>query len=164
MTISELATSAGLTKGFLSQVERDHASVSVASLLRICDTLGISVGSLFDKPTANHVPHGERPRITFGGSGVEEYLLTPSSERRVQVIEQIVEPGGGGGEEEYSLQSETEFVHVLRGRLDVRIGEDVIELAAGDSLTFSARDAHTWRNPSTRSKTHAIWVFSPPLT
>ncbi len=164
MTIVEVATATGLTKGFLSQVERDRASLSVASLVRICDVLGISVGSLFDTPGANYVPRAERPRINFGGADVEEYLLTPAAERRIQVIEQIVRPNGGSGDEEYALASETEFVHVLRGKLEIRVGDETLVLSAGDSLTFSPRDVHTWRNPSTRSTTHAIWVFSPPLS
>jgi transcriptional regulator with XRE-family HTH domain len=163
LTISALAERTNLTKGFLSQVERDLASLSVASLVRICDVLDINVGTLFDKPITNHVPKERRPRINFGGVGVEEYQLSPSSESRVQVIEQIVKPGGGSGEEEYSLRGETEFVHLLKGRLEVAVGDEPILLKAGDSLTFSASDAHTWRNPSQRQEAHAIWVFAPPL-
>jgi transcriptional regulator with XRE-family HTH domain len=164
MTILELADASGLTKGHLSQVERDLTSVSVASLVRICEALDISVGSLFDKPARNFVPKADRPRINFGGEDVEEFLLTPSTETRFQVIEQIVKPGGGGGDEQYSLRAEAEFVHVLRGRLEVRIGDEVVEVAAGDSLTFSAREEHTWRNASNSREAHAIWVFSPALT
>jgi transcriptional regulator with XRE-family HTH domain len=163
MTIQELAEATGLTKGHLSQVERDLASVSVASLVRLCDALDISVGSLFDKPATNYVARADRPLINFGGAGVEEYLLTPSTESRVQVIEQVIDPGGGGGDEQYSLRAEAEFVHLLRGRLEVRVGDETIVLSAGDSLTFSAREPHTWRNPSDRQQAHAIWVFSPAL-
>jgi transcriptional regulator with XRE-family HTH domain len=163
LTISALAERTNLTKGFLSQAERDLASLSVASLVRICDVLDIGVGTLFDKPATNYVPRERRPRINFGGERVEEYQLTPSSESRVQVIEQHVEPGGGSGDEEYSLKGETEFVHVLKGQLEVTIGDEVVALRAGDSLTFSASDAHTWRNPSSRQSAHAIWVFAPAL-
>lgn len=163
LTISALAERTNLTKGFLSQAERDLASLSVASLVRICDVLDIGVGTLFDKPVTNYVPRERRPRINFGGEGVEEYQLTPSSESRVQVIEQLVEPGGGSGDEEYSLQGETEFVHLLKGQLEVTVGDELVTLKAGDSLTFSASDAHTWRNPSSRQTAHAIWVFAPAL-
>ena len=47
MSMAEVAEQAGLTKGFVSKLERDLANVSVASLIRLCDALGISPGSLF---------------------------------------------------------------------------------------------------------------------
>ena len=50
MTMAEVAEQAGLTKGFVSKLERDLANVSVASLIRLCDALGVSVGSLFQTP------------------------------------------------------------------------------------------------------------------
>src|ERR1700722_2039700 len=46
MTMAEVAEKSGLTKGFVSKIERDLANVSVASLMRLCDGLGSSVGTL----------------------------------------------------------------------------------------------------------------------
>ena len=162
LTIDQLAQATDLTKGFLSQVERDKAQTSVASLLRICDVLDIRIGSLFESPQPNYVPRDRRTRVQWGGHGVEEWLLSPSAETRVQVIEQLIEPGGGSGEEQYSMRSETEFVHVLAGQLEMSFEGETFRLKAGDSLTFAARDVHSWRNPG-RRQTHAIWVFSPAL-
>src|SRR3990170_1987245 len=85
-TLAEVADSAGLTKGFLSKIERDQASASVASLMRICETLGLSVGELFNAPPGNVVRRAAYPPINFGGTGMTEYLLTPSGERRLQAI------------------------------------------------------------------------------
>jgi hypothetical protein len=39
------------------------------------------------------------PPINFGGTGIREYLLTPSGEKRVQAILSDIEPGGGSGDE-----------------------------------------------------------------
>src|SRR5215475_5793422 len=47
-SIAEVAEQSGLTKGFLSKLERDLTNVSVASLIRLCGALGISVGTLFE--------------------------------------------------------------------------------------------------------------------
>src|ERR1700733_15087752 len=103
MTMAEVAEQAGLTKGFVSKLERDLANVSVASLIRLCDALGVSVGSLFQTPKGEVVRRDTRPEINFGGlGGVTEYLLTPSGEKRMQAILSDIEPGGGGGEEPYS--------------------------------------------------------------
>ena len=46
-SMAEVAEQSGLTKGFVSKLERDLANVSVASLIRLCAALDISVGSLF---------------------------------------------------------------------------------------------------------------------
>src|SRR5579875_2081651 len=85
MSMAEVAGQSGLTKGFLSKLERDLANVSVASLLRLCDALGISVGALFSEAKGEVVRHDGYPAVNFGGlGGVTEYLLTPSGEKRMQ--------------------------------------------------------------------------------
>ena len=117
MSMAEVAEQAGLTKGFVSKLERDLANVSVASLIRLCDALGVSVGSLFQAPKGQVVRREARPPINFGGSKMTEYLLTPSGEKRVQAILSDIEPGGGSGKEPHSLPADVEFVFVLAGQL-----------------------------------------------
>ena len=119
--MAEVAEQAGLTKGFVSKLERDLANVSVASLIRLCDALGISVGSLFQAPKGEVVRRDARPRINFGGRKMTEYLLTPSGEKRVQTILSEIEPGGGSGKEPYALPAGVEFVLILAGQLQVTV-------------------------------------------
>ncbi|MGH2750479.1 MAG: helix-turn-helix domain-containing protein [Actinomycetota bacterium] len=161
MSIDQVAVATGLTKGFISQVERDLASASVASLISLCDALGIPIGSLFEPSRSDLIRSDARPLINFGGEGVTEYLLTPSGEGRVQVIQSYIEPGGGGGEELYSLNADAEFVHVVEGELEVRVQTIRYRLKAGDSLTFNPRDPHTWRNPSASESALVMWAMSP---
>ncbi len=159
--MSELAAATDLTKGFLSLVERDKANTSVGSLVRVCDALGVAIGSLFEPAHTNFVPKAARPRINFGGEGVEEYLLTPDGEARLQMIESIIGPDGGSGPEQYSLRGEAELVHVIAGRLDLTVAGETVRMKAGDSLTFSPRDRHAWLNPSARRAAHVIWAVTP---
>ena len=98
-SMAEVAEQSGLTKGFVSKLERDLANVSVASLIRLCDALEISVGSLFQASRGEVVRRGAHPPINFGGSRMREYLLTPSGEKRVQALLSDIEPGGGSGNE-----------------------------------------------------------------
>src|SRR3984957_13134732 len=122
LTMAEVAEQAGLTKGFVSKLERDLANVSVASLIRLCDALGISVGSLFSESRGEVVRADAYPPVNFGGvGGVTEYLLTPSGEKRLQAILSDIEPGGGSGAEPYSLPADVEFVFVLAGRLKLTV-------------------------------------------
>ena len=161
LSIDNVAASAGLTKGFISQLERDMAAPSVASLIRLCGALQISVGSLFDPPTTNLVRRADRPRINFGGEHLVEHLLTPRGNDYLQVIESHIEPGGGSGDEAYSLEASAEVVHVLSGTLEVTVRDERHVLAAGDTLTFSGRDPHTWRNTSADQPVDVLWILAP---
>jgi transcriptional regulator with XRE-family HTH domain len=163
MSMAEVAAQSGLTKGFLSKLERDLTNVSVASLIRLCDTLGISVGSLFQAAKGEVVRRGEYPAINFGGKGIREYLLTPNGEKRVQAILSEIEPGGGSGDEPYSLPTDVEFAFVLDGQLRVVVAGDELTLNAGDAFTFQSSAEHTFRVPPTAGPATVLWVFSPAL-
>ena len=161
-SMAEVADEAGLTKGFLSKLERDLANVSVASLIRLCDALGVSVGSLFQPSKGEVVRAGERPTISFGGKGMSEYLLTPAHERRMQAILSDIAPGGGSGSEPYALPADVELVFVLAGRLEITIGEELIVLEQGDAFTFTASARHAFRAADS-GPTQVLWVVSPAL-
>jgi transcriptional regulator with XRE-family HTH domain len=161
--MAEVAEQAGLTKGFVSKLERDLANVSVASLIRLCDALGISVGSLFQAPKGEVVRRDARPRINFGGRKMTEYLLTPAGEKRVQAILSDIEPGGGSGKEPYALPAGVEFVLILAGVLQVTVAGEGIVLEEGDALTFTADMDHTFVVPPRAGRARVLWVLSPAL-
>ncbi len=130
-SMAEVAEQSGLTKGFVSKLERDLANVSVASLIRLCAALDISAGSLFQPSRGEVIRRDAYPPINFGGSGVREYLLTPSGEKRMQAILSDIEPGGGSGAEPYSLPADVEFVFVLAGQLEITVAGQLVALDRG---------------------------------
>jgi transcriptional regulator with XRE-family HTH domain len=162
-TLADLALESGLTKGFVSKLERDQASASVASLMRLCETLDISVGSLFHASTGEVVRRDDYPPINFGGVGIAEYLLTPHGERRVQAILSEIAPGGGSGDELYALPADVEFVYVIEGRLHVTLRARQVVLEAGDAFTFPPRNEHSFRSAADDCITRVLWVFAPAL-
>jgi transcriptional regulator with XRE-family HTH domain len=161
-TLAQVALESGLTKGFVSKLERDQATASVASLMRLCQALGISVGTLFNASSGEVVRSGAYPAINFGGSGMSEYLLTPHGERRLEAILSDIEPGGGSGEELYGLPADVEFVLVLAGRLEVTFRDHVVMLDTGDAFTFPPRTSHCFRGTADTT-TRVLWVFAPAL-
>src|ERR1700685_1646095 len=163
MSMAEVAEQSGLTKGFVSKLERDLANVSVASLIRLCETLDFSVGSLFQASVGEVVRRDAYPPINFGGSGVQEYLLTPSGEKRVQAILSDIEPGGGSGDDPYGLPADVEFVFVLAGQLQIAMAGEQITLDQGDAFTFPANTQHTFRATPQAGPTQVLWVVSPAL-
>ena len=163
LSIDELAARVDLTKGHLSSIERDLASPSVASLLAICHALGLSVGTLFEGTETAVVRRGKRRRIEFGGKGLHDYLLSPSTRSRIQVVWSEMGPGGSGGDELYTIPAEEEFVMVISGQLLMTVAGQETLLAEGDAMTFDPRKPHTFRNPSQSGRTVALFAFTPPL-
>lgn len=161
LTLEAVGSAAGISQGFVSKLERDQVSPSVASLVAICEAVGLKVGELFEPPPSQIVRAGQGAPINFGGEGAEEFLLTPGSQTDVEVIRSLIAPGGTAGDDLYSLDCDVEFVYVLTGRLTVVLGDDEHELAAGDSMTFRGRDPHTWRNASADERCEVLWVLAP---
>jgi len=96
LSLSDLSRASGLTKGHLSKVEQEITTPSPSALVLVFDKLGISLGELFATTTHHDVIRfTERVPISLGGEGLSETLLTPPGERRVQVLQSIIEPGGG---------------------------------------------------------------------
>ncbi|MEG9247013.1 helix-turn-helix domain-containing protein [Arthrobacter sp. Soc17.1.1.1] len=160
MTIEQVADSTGLTKGFLSRVERDLTSPSVASLVTLCQVLSISIGDLFQVPETHLTRSAEAPRISLGGEGINERLMTARSERRLQMIRAVVEPRGKGEDELYSVDCEVETLHVVQGRFVLIFSNTRYELEAGDTVTFPGREPHTWLNPDDREAV-VLWTLVP---
>lgn len=162
LTLDYVAAAAEITKGFLSDVERDKASPSVASLIRICDVLNLPVGSLFSSVGSAVVRKDDRMPIKFGGSEIQDYLLSPSSAAKGQAILSEIAPGGGGGAALYTLRCEEEFVLVLNGSVVIVIEGEETVLRAGDAMTFDPRRPHTFRNASSSRPAQALFMMMPP--
>lgn len=170
LTLDDVADTCGVTKGYLSKLERDHVNPSVATLVRVCAALDLEVGSLFDTAPAGEVVRaGALPRVAFGGEKMTEFLLTPLGERRIQVLLGELEAGGGSGAESYSLPLEVNFVHVLSGGLTIRFDGDVpggavpeeVVLECGDAFTFSPRRHHSFEAGDVGAR--VLWVLNPAL-
>lgn len=160
--MAEVATRAGLTTGFISQLERDLTSASLSSLYRICAVLGIRVGTLVDDvPAGRLIRREEQTRRSLAMGDAEHLLLSSRDERRFHVTESHIPPGGSAGEELYTLPADVELVYVLRGSLELRVGEETHVLEEGDTLTYSPRDPHTWRNPSKTDEAVVLWTALP---
>jgi transcriptional regulator with XRE-family HTH domain len=162
LTLREVADRAGVTESFLSQVERDLASPSIATLRRIAVALGMSIGAILDGPERRGqlVRAAERRVVTYPGLDARDEFLTDGT-GRLQVIMSIVEPGGGTGAEAYTHESDEECLVVLEGRLDLWVGDEEYRLEAGDAIRYSSRVAHRNRNPGP-DRARILFVLTPP--
>lgn len=162
LTIEQVAEATGLTRGFISRIERDETSPSVATLLTLCQVLSLQVGSLFATPETDVVHLDEAPFINMGGTGAVERLLTPRAQSKVQVLRSMIEPGADGGKQLYTVNCDVEVIHVLSGTLEVRFGGETVLLVGGDTLTFAGREPHSWANPGPAAS-EVLWTLVPAV-
>jgi transcriptional regulator with XRE-family HTH domain len=163
VTLRELAERAGVTESFLSQVEREVTSPSIASVQRIARALDLGIAELFvdEAPLGRVVRRSERRRIVYPGLAAIDEFLTIGKEGRLQVILTTLEAGGGTGDEPYAHESDEEVVLVLEGCLELWVGDEFHLLSAGDAITYSSRLLHRNRNPGP-GKTVVLFCATPP--
>jgi transcriptional regulator with XRE-family HTH domain len=164
LSLKEVAARSGLTQSFLSQVERDLTSPSVASLRKVAQAFGVPLAALFQGPpipTDRVVRWGERRQLVHPKRQWRDYLLTPNLTGKLQVILSVIEPGGGSGEEPYAHDSDEECVVILRGRLEFWVGPDRYLLEEGDSIVFESRVPHRNSNPGP-GQAEVLWITTPP--
>jgi transcriptional regulator with XRE-family HTH domain len=162
LSLADVEARTGLSKGFLSKVERDASSPSVANLVAICDALGLAMSELFAVPRTTLIRHADRPSLEGlpKAAAVRDTLITPEYERQVTVLESVVPAGGSGGDALYTMASECEVCFVLEGEIEVVVEDETFTLGAGDALTFGAAVPHTWRSAG---EARILWILAPGL-
>ncbi len=133
LTLREVADRAGVTESFLSQVERDVTSPSIATVHRVARALGLSIAQLFaeEAETGRVVRREARRRLAYPGLGAVDEFLTSNLAGRLQVIMSTIDAGGGTGPEPYTHDSDEEVVVVLSGVLDLWVGGRALRPARG---------------------------------
>jgi transcriptional regulator with XRE-family HTH domain len=163
LTLRALAERAGMTESFLSQIEREVASPSIASVQRIARALGLSIAELFaEQPSPGRVVRREaRRRVAYPGLGAVDEFLTAGHDGRLQVILSTIGPGGGTGDETYAHDSDEEVVIVLDGSLELWVADEHYVLREGDTITHDSRLPHRNRNPG-EVPARVLFCMTPP--
>jgi len=163
LTLRDVAQRAGVTESFLSQVERDVASPSIATVHRIARALDLSIAQLFapDVDTGRVVRKEARRRIVYQGLKSVDEFLTANTAGRLQVILSTIEPGGGTGAEPYTHDSDEEVVVILAGVLDLWVGDEHYVLREGDAITYPSRLPHWNANHGTEPAS-VLFCLTPP--
>jgi transcriptional regulator with XRE-family HTH domain len=162
-TLKTIADRAGVSESFLSQVERGKASASIASLRRIAGALGVSVADLFEPsgpPRPRVLRRDERPSLAFGILG-RKLLLTPRPLHHLEVFMGELDVGGSTGSEPYAHGDSEELFVVLRGNVQLQLGDDVHELETGDSIDYRSSTPHRAANVG-NGQAQVMWIISPP--
>lgn len=165
MTLRDLAKTSGCSISFLSQLERDMISPTVASLRKIADALGVTITSFFaddDSPKdAVVVRKDNRMKIGSKASKVVYESLKPRGANSVlEPLYHILEKGAYSGDE-YNIHLGEEFVYVLKGCVEITVDGNKMTLEEGDSALYNSNVPHRWKNIFD-GETVLLWVNTPP--
>lgn len=161
ISIRGLARKSGLSANALSMIERGKTSPSVSTLYKLADALGIPITTFFgeevEKNTIVFLKADARTRVpfqrgTWEGLGGENFI------GRMEPFVLTLESGANSGLHTM-VHTGHEFVFCLRGQLEYQIEEQFYMLDPGDSLIFSARLRHRWRNAGS-TVTNALFLIS----
>jgi len=161
LTQEELAERAGLTKGFISQIERDLTSISLDSFLQILEAMDETMSDFFRESSAEKIVYRETDRVAIEKEKIQRFeLLVPgSTNRRLEPILLTLRKGQVTPKER--PHEGEEFGFVLRGKITLRFGKEALKLKRGECFYLSAEKEHWIQNTSSKEAV-ILWISSPP--
>ncbi|GAA5646247.1 cupin domain-containing protein [Vibrio proteolyticus] len=144
----ELAKRAGVTNGFISQIENNAVSPSVASLSKLLSKIPSSMAEFFSvddhQPEQFYARKKEQPEI---GRGAISYRQVGHyhQDRHIGMLRETLSPGADTGEEMLSHEGQ-ECGVIVEGQLELTVGDEVTLLNVGDSYYFDSSRPHRFRN------------------
>lgn len=186
LTLEQLSQKTGLSKSFLSQMERGLCQPSVTSLKKIAYIFGMSVVNLFAEPNHQNASYGRFPlfkeevekeqsyvsdvkivrsdhrkTLSLPGAKVIYELLTSDLRRHMEAVYMKIDPNETSGDEPMKDPPGEKLCMVLRGSLEVKVENEVHRLHKGDTIYFPAHFVHSWKGLG-KSTIEVIWVSTPP--
>ncbi|MCJ8324193.1 MAG: helix-turn-helix transcriptional regulator [Rhizobiales bacterium] len=152
MTLKQVADQAGLTVGFISQIERNITAPSLSSLVSVAQVLEMNVSDFLSQPKGDGsiTRHDERPEYSVGNSTMTYERLSSNFSGNVLRSLIIKEPPGHKAEP-ISHDGE-EMIFMLSGEITVELNGVQTILETGDSLHFPSTQVHsTWNHTDATS-------------
>lgn len=162
LTQEELADRAELSKGFISQLERDLTSPSIATLMDILQCLGTNLEEFFSGTSSEQVVFRKGDyfeKVDQELKNKVQWIIPNSQKNMMEPILLILEPGG----ETYpdNPHEGEEFGYVVSGAIEVRIGNRSYKAKKGESFYFKANKQHYLLAAGTTGA-QVLWVSCPP--
>ncbi len=141
LTLEALAEQTGLTKSYLSKIERRQSTPSIAVALKVAKALDVDVGRLFSDEAAEEKITVDRA----GKHGAERYRVLASGLLGKSMSPFVVCPTGSPADDPRPEHAGQEFVFVHAGTIELDYGDQTITLGTGDSAYFDASVSHKIR-------------------
>lgn len=160
LTQEELADRAELTKGFISQLERNLTSPSIATLMDILQCLGTNIGDFFNEETEEQIVFSKGDYFEKLDSDLKNKIqwIIPNAQKNVmEPILLTLEPGGSTYPD--NPHEGEEFGYVLKGSVQLHVGNNIYKIKSGESFYFLPEKQHYLES---RHGATILWVSSPP--
>lgn len=162
LTQEELADRAELSKGFISQLERDLTSPSIATLMDILQCLGTNLEEFFSGTTREQVVFKKTDyfeKVDVELKNEISWIIPNAQKNMMEPILLTLEPGGSTYPD--NPHEGEEFGYVLRGSITIHIGSRTYKAKSGESFYFTSHKQH-YISASDKSGAKIIWVSTPP--
>lgn len=162
LTQEELADRAELSKGFISQLERDLTSPSIATLVDILQCLGTNLEEFFSDTSSEQVVFKKTDYFEKYDSELNndiKWIIPNAQKNMLEPILLTLDPGGSTYPD--NPHEGEEFGYVLNGSITLHIGNKTYKAKKGESFYFTAGKKHYISNPA-KQVSSLIWVSTPP--
>ena len=162
LTQEELADRCELSKGFISQLENDLTSPSIATLMDILQCLGTSLKDFFNDAGDEQIVFGKRDyfeKIDEELGNTVEWIIPNAQKNIMEPIRLTLKPGGSTYPD--NPHEGEEFGYVLSGSVTIVMGKKKIRAKKGESFYFIPNTTH-YITANTKTGAVLLWVSSPP--
>lgn len=162
LTQEELANRCELSKGFISQVENDLTSPSIATLIDILEILGTNLNEFFSDEREEKVAYTYDDMFETVNEELKYSLmwLVPNAQKNeMEPIMITLEPNGRYIEE--SPHEGEEFGYVLSGTIILHLGDKQFKVKKGESFYYKPKSNHYISNCG-KTAAKVIWISTPP--
>jgi transcriptional regulator with XRE-family HTH domain len=161
LTQEELASRADLTKGYISQLENDATSPSIATLKDILDVVGVSMQEFFSETTEEDIVFGKDARVqATDADKIRVELLVPGAQNRgMDPVLVTLDPGAEM--EEQTFHEGEEFGFVLLGKVEIRLDDRLYTVKKDECFYFTSDKRHMVKNLG-KGQAKILWVVTPP--
>ncbi|GAB2746088.1 helix-turn-helix domain-containing protein [Salinifilum aidingensis] len=165
LSLDELGRRAEVSKGALVGLEKAEGNPNLATLVRLADTLGISVSALMQGPAEDRVrvvtTDEVAPLWSGARGGQARLVLTTSGAAPTELWRWQLEPG-----EEYPSHPHqagvVETVSVTAGRMTLLVDGTEYAVEAGQTATFDGDAPHAYRGAGAGTCHLIMTVHLPP--
>nr|WP_300006126.1 XRE family transcriptional regulator [Tissierella sp.] len=162
LTQEELADRSELTKGFISQVERDLTSPSIATFMDILEGLGTNVKDFFNESIDEKIVFTKEDLFESENEDLKynlKWIIPNAQKNMMEPI--LIDLEMGGRSKEDSPHEGEEFGYVLYGTIYLHIGKERYKVQEEEAFYFKANSNHYISNAG-RKRAKIIWVSTPP--
>ncbi|MGN0077231.1 MAG: helix-turn-helix domain-containing protein [Coriobacteriales bacterium] len=157
LTLTVVAEQTGLSVGFLSNLERDETSPSIANLHKVCAALGVTINDLLTPPAqrcAAVVRAASRPLIFEQGEGALSYSAMTAGDTSLKATCMRLNTGEWV---HYAPHDHDELGIVASGSMEMHLADEDLLLSAGDSVFIPAGTMHSARR-SGEQPCESYWI------